>query len=298
MNRSESIAGLMKALCEAQKHFPAILKEAENPFYNSTYADLSMYVEATRAPLTDAGIAVSQDVETEFLAEPLAFELVEVDKFGKMKSLKGSTQIVVAVTTTLFFGEEFHGSTLRFPVVDPRPQVYASASTYARRYGFAAKVFAAAQDEDGNEASGRGRELVPDKDRDEYVAAKTAALKADIDKQNAAAAKAKLKKQLQDSVDQLVEAKKMDESKPQPDAKREDPGLISEAQLKMIWSIANKRGLSDGEVREAVGSIGYESLRGMPRSKVRPLLDLLDPDFKYHVREQPPQPPRNDGLKQ
>lgn len=89
-------------------------------------------------PLHDNGIAVSQDIAND---------------------ING-----VSVTTTLLHesGESKTSSPCWLPVAKKDPQGYGSAITYARRYSLAAMLgISVDKDDDGNEASGAGRQEPP-----------------------------------------------------------------------------------------------------------------------------------------
>ena len=60
MNKSESIIELAKALCEAQAEMSGAKKSASNPFYKSTYADLSEVINCAKEPLHNNGLSISQ----------------------------------------------------------------------------------------------------------------------------------------------------------------------------------------------------------------------------------------------
>jgi hypothetical protein len=59
-NKSETINELAKALSLAQGELHGALADANNPFFNSTYADLASIWESIRKPLTKNGLSVTQ----------------------------------------------------------------------------------------------------------------------------------------------------------------------------------------------------------------------------------------------
>ena len=58
--QSPSIAALAKALSDAQGKIKGAVKDADNPFFKSRYADLASVWDACRAQLSAAELAVIQ----------------------------------------------------------------------------------------------------------------------------------------------------------------------------------------------------------------------------------------------
>lgn len=130
MNMSPTIAKIAKALSLAQSKFRSAPKDSTNPHFRSKYADLASYIEACRDQLASNGLALSQGV-----------------------SADGAK---VTVTTTLFHESgEWIQDALTLTAVKNDPQGVGSAITYGRRYGLAALLNLAADDDDGNHATGR-----------------------------------------------------------------------------------------------------------------------------------------------
>src|ERR1700676_2738036 len=67
---STSISKLTTALIAAKKEFAPILRDRNNPFFKSKYADLASALEATEPALEKNGLAVSQ------------FPVNELDRIG------------------------------------------------------------------------------------------------------------------------------------------------------------------------------------------------------------------------
>ena len=120
------------ALVKAQKDFAPALKDSNNPFFKTKYADLSACVKAVIDALNNNGIALVQkchpcddgvSVETIFMHES---------------------------------GELLDCGILHVPAAKNDPQGYGSALTYARRYSLMAACGIAPEDDDGNAAS-KGR---------------------------------------------------------------------------------------------------------------------------------------------
>lgn len=139
MNQSPTIAALAAALSKAQGQVRGAKKDSANPFYKSSYADLSEVWSACREALTTNGIAVIQSPD-------------------------GDTPENMALITTIAHasGEWMSG---RYPIraIKNDPQGIGSAITYARRYALAAMIGIASEDDDGEAATGRQAPNVPAK---------------------------------------------------------------------------------------------------------------------------------------
>lgn len=131
-HQSPTLGELAKALAKAQAVLENAAKDRENPFFKSTYATLKSVWEACRKPLTDNGLAVVQ----------------QVNRSGAEVSVR---------TMLLHASGEWVASVTTLPVKEQTAQGYGSAITYGRRYGLAAIVGVAPDDDDdGNEASQPG----------------------------------------------------------------------------------------------------------------------------------------------
>lgn len=132
LKTSESIKNLSKALLKAQAQMGAAKKDAKNPFFKSTYADLPTVMEVVKGPLNDVGIIVLQPAS---------------HRDGKN-----------FISTTLIHGETGEWMESETEVVSAKandPQAFGAAQTYARRFGLQAMLFIPAEDDDGNTAAGR-----------------------------------------------------------------------------------------------------------------------------------------------
>lgn len=142
MNQSNEINELAKALSQAQGEITSALKENENKFFGSKYADLADVWRACRQPLSKYGLSVvqtTQKVEDEivlyttllhasgqWVRSELPLELpkddvIELDRYGKEKKRN-------------------------------RLQVIASAMTYTRRIALSALVGVAPDDDTDDDA--------------------------------------------------------------------------------------------------------------------------------------------------
>ena len=129
--KSESIAALAKALSAAQADYNALIKDSENPFFRSKYADLAACLDSVKDALKAHGLAVIQTTD--------------ITEAGNVKLI-----------TTLAH-ESGEWITGEYPVMPIKadPQGYGAAMTYARRYCLQAILGLAAEDDDGETASGR-----------------------------------------------------------------------------------------------------------------------------------------------
>lgn len=138
MNSSPEINELAAALAKAQAVMTGALKDSENPFFKSNYADLESVWHACRKCLTDNGLSVAQ--------------------FGTFMKVDGGPDGEgewVMVTRLLHSsGQWLEGST-PIRAKDDSAQAMGSAITYARRYGLAAMVGVYQTDDDAEAAQGR-----------------------------------------------------------------------------------------------------------------------------------------------
>lgn len=128
--QSDSIGKLAEALAKAQGAMEGAKKDRLNPHFKSSYADLASVWDACREPLSQNGLAVTQQVTS--------------DANG-----------VTVVSTLLHSSGEYLRDRCWLPVAQKTPQGYGSTITYARRYSLAALVGVAQEDDDG-EAGTRG----------------------------------------------------------------------------------------------------------------------------------------------
>lgn len=139
MKTSTSISNIAAALAEAQKTIGAASKDAKNPFYSSTYADLGSVIAVCKEPLLAQGISVLQIpgigekgehvLETVFLHSSGEFIIGEMNVSPvpqPKKKKEGEEALEGAIT----------------------PQALGSAITYARRYALQAMAFIPAVDDD------------------------------------------------------------------------------------------------------------------------------------------------------
>lgn len=128
MIRSESIANLATALIKAKSEFNKVVRDSDNPFFKSKYADLSTVIEATEAALRENGLTISQ------------FPHNDGDRIG--------VQTILLHTSGEFLQHEF-----ALPIAKHDAQTGTAAITYARRSALKAVLGVAEEDDDGNTAS-------------------------------------------------------------------------------------------------------------------------------------------------
>ena len=138
MKTSEQINEIAAALAKAQATIGHAVKDKENPFFKSHYADLASVKDACNAQLTENGIAVIQAATT---------------------NEDGS----VSVTTRLLHETGQWIETTMSAVVAPdnagriTAQGLGSVVTYLRRYTLGGMANVATEDDDGEQAAGRGQ---------------------------------------------------------------------------------------------------------------------------------------------
>jgi hypothetical protein len=137
MNKSDDIKELALALSKTQSILKGALKDSNNPFFKSKYADLASVWEACREPLAANGLSVVQ-MPCNDTPDSVALETILMHTSGQWIS-----------------------SVFSMPVSKHDAQAVGSAITYARRYALAAVVGIAPEDDDGNLASGKSETAKP-----------------------------------------------------------------------------------------------------------------------------------------
>jgi hypothetical protein len=131
MHHSESILKISPAIVAAQAELRAAPKDSANPFFKSHYADLASCMEALRAVLHKAKLAILQ-----------------------FPSVIEEGRIVSVETTLIHESGEWFSCSLSCQPKDAGPQSIGSAITYLRRYGLALTGLVTDEDDDGNTAQG------------------------------------------------------------------------------------------------------------------------------------------------
>lgn len=120
------------ALIKATSLIEGAVKDSDNPYFKSKYADLSSVIAAIKKPLSDNGIAFFQKI---LPADRVQIETIAVYKTGEILSL----------------------GTISLPVEKNTAQAVGSAISYARRYGLACAFSVPQLDDDGHAASQPGK---------------------------------------------------------------------------------------------------------------------------------------------
>lgn len=120
---------IIAALLKAQKEMGNAIKDANNPFFKSKYADLNSVREASMPLLNANGIVVLQPMVT-----------VDGNEYVKTIFLHESGEFIESFTKILCKSSN-------------DPQAYGSGVTYARRYGLQSLISIGADDDDGTQAS-------------------------------------------------------------------------------------------------------------------------------------------------
>lgn len=128
--QSTEIKDLATALAKAQAEIKPALKDSDNPFFKSKYADLASVQAACMPLLNKNGLSVTQAIQT----------------VGESAYL---------VTTLLHSSGQWMRSTAPIKPVKNDPQSFGSAVTYMRRYSLASIAGVAQEDDDGNSAAAK-----------------------------------------------------------------------------------------------------------------------------------------------
>lgn len=136
MEMSEKIDALAKALSAAQGEMGGAVKDANNPFFKSTYADLGSVIRAIKESFANNGLSYSQ--------------LPVRDEQG------------VGVETILMHESgQWIKSYYTLPLAKFDAQSSGSCITYARRYALQAIAGIPAVDDDGNDANAAAPQSAP-----------------------------------------------------------------------------------------------------------------------------------------
>ena len=127
MKSSETIEKLALALCAAQGEMGGAVKGSANPFFKSSYADLTSVIKAIKEPCFKNGLSYVQ-----------------------LPHRDGNS---IGVTTRLIHTSgQWIEHEFTLPMVKGDPQAAGSAITYARRYALQALFGIPAVDDDGESA--------------------------------------------------------------------------------------------------------------------------------------------------
>ena len=150
MKKSEQVGKLVAALAKAQAEFGSAVKDSDNPYYGSKYADLSAVIGAVRPALNKNGIAMMHTLESDLERQ------------------------CAIVTVGLYCGEEFMEVTVEAPATgrakkDERNegaaptkfdvQTIGACWSYLRRYTLQAICGLASEDDDGESLAGSNKPI-------------------------------------------------------------------------------------------------------------------------------------------
>jgi hypothetical protein len=144
MKQSETIIKLAEAMSKAQAEMGGAVKDSSNPFFKSSYADLTSVIKAIKEPFANNGLS--------FVQFPI----------------NGDHSIGV-ITRVMHESGEWLESEYLLPLVKNDPQSAGSAITYARRYSLAAMAGIPAIDDDAEMAMVRGKSYISERQYDELT---------------------------------------------------------------------------------------------------------------------------------
>jgi len=129
MDRSENIIELAKSLLKAQSEIISAIKDSTNPYFKSTYADLTSVIEAVKPALNKNGIIFLQ-----------AVNMTETSPVVETILLHESGQFISTKTPV-------------YCLKPNDPQAFGSGITYSKRYALQALLGLPTEDDDGKDAS-------------------------------------------------------------------------------------------------------------------------------------------------
>lgn len=130
-HRSQELNELFSALSKAQSEIKVAVKESDNPFFKSKYANLQQVIESSRAALCKNNLAVIQQV------------------------VPNENGIDTLVTMLCHGSGQWISSQIKITPIKTDIQSLGSYITYLRRYCYASLigVYDGLEDDDGNAAS-------------------------------------------------------------------------------------------------------------------------------------------------
>jgi len=139
MKSSESINELASALCAAQSQMGGAVKDSANPFFKSSYADLTSVIKAIKQPFADNGLSYTQ------------FPVSNENGMG-------------VCTRLMHVSGQWLEGQFTLPVVKRDPQAASSSLTYSRRVSLSSIAGIPTADDDAESAMLRGenKEVITD----------------------------------------------------------------------------------------------------------------------------------------
>lgn len=146
MKTSPTIGIISAALHRAQGTIGAASKDAKNPFFSSTYADLGSVMAVCKEPLLAQGISVLQPIDTREDGS-IVLETILLHESGEFVGSSMKISPPKRMVCPKADKEKFE------PYLSPDPQAEGAAITYARRYALQALVFIPSVDDDAEWAA-------------------------------------------------------------------------------------------------------------------------------------------------
>jgi hypothetical protein len=136
-NKSTHVNELYMALAKAQSEMPAATSSSENPYFKSSYADLTEIVASSRPALTKHGLAVIQQIQCNNEGQNVLYTILT---HSSGQYIESAMKIIPAKTDIQSLGSHI---------------------TYLRRYCYASLigVVVANEDDDGEIAVANTRQL-------------------------------------------------------------------------------------------------------------------------------------------
>lgn len=261
------IAALTEAMGKAVQEFGDVIRDVTNPFFKSSYADLSNHIEATRSPLGKHGLVLLQ--------------------------APGMNDSGPNVTTMLSHSSgELIGFTFPIPASKLDAQGIGSALTYNRRYSQAPILNIAGEyDDDGNAALASRKEHLEKLDQQMAGQERISAVQVKTF-ETTATDRGRTPEQIKQFLDELngyvqvLEIKKQDWEKakawalnqPKPDDLLGDlaPSL-QQAQLKKLYAIAGKKKISNDDLHQMVEeTFKKKSLKELTQKQLEGVTEWLE----------------------
>jgi hypothetical protein len=267
--RSANITRLAQALVKAQAAMKPAPKSSDNPFFKSRYSDLATIWEVAQQPLADNGLAVLQPISSTQDGKGAIVTTILVHTSGEF----------VTSTFTVFprpERERDRNTKQIIPGSEPfvTPQSLGSAITYGRRYALAAMLGIVSDDDDGEGAEGRGKTNGHHAPAQRPAPTYQRPPVAQVDQPQPDEPPAWTPEQHTARQKQLSEQQQQPAETPRANPANADKP-ISEAQAKRLFAIAKEHGWENDELREFIGSCGYEHSKDILRKDYDGIIEVL-----------------------
>jgi hypothetical protein len=164
---SQKMSNICAAMAKAQAKIQNAARDAENPYFNSSYASLAGVWDVVRGPLTENELAVFQGHKVRIKPDMTGGE---VDVTTMLTHATGEWFRTTVTLPVVPMGRKKRGAEDGDNDADRTPgkitpQAIGSAITYGRRYGLESLAGTApeTEDDDGNSASGKEQvETIPE----------------------------------------------------------------------------------------------------------------------------------------